>query len=187
LQNETIDENITLSEDTIVTEITTVVPVETDEEIDTPVSLSDDVIELNVGGQKMTTLRSTLTVVPNSKLARMFSKDNTEKNLSMDKQGAVFFDYNPIYFNYLLDQLRAIKRMPKKPGYQIQFQAPYISSQMNFTHMLVDLGLTRKLNNLIFQNIFTLVMLIRQWIFFKEVFNLKPVIVRLRLLKAIYL
>jgi hypothetical protein len=77
--------------------------------------------------------------------------------------------------------------MPKKPGYQIQFQAPYISSQMNFTHMLVDLGLTRKLNNLIFQNIFTLVMLIRQWIFFKEVFNLKPVIVRLRLLKAIYL
>ena len=42
--------------------------------IDTSVSLSDDVIELNVGGQKMTTLRSTLTVIPNSKLARMFSK-----------------------------------------------------------------------------------------------------------------
>lgn len=101
-------------------------------------------IELNVGGQKITTLRSTLTIVPNSKLARMFSKDNPEKNLSMDKQGAVFFDYNPIYFNYLLDQLRAIKRMPEKPGYQLQFQAPYVSSQLNFTHMLIDLGLTRK-------------------------------------------
>jgi hypothetical protein len=102
------------------------------------------VIELNVGGQKITTLRSTLTIVPNSKLARMFSKDNPEKNLPMDKQGAVFFDYNPIYFNYLLDQLRAIKRMPEKPGYQLQFQAPYVSSQLNFTHMLIDLGLTRK-------------------------------------------
>ncbi len=101
-------------------------------------------IELNVGGQKITTLRSTLTIVPNSKLARMFSKDNPEKNLSMDKQGAVFFDYNPLYFNYLLDQLRAIKRMPEKPSYQLQFQAPYVSSQLNFTHMLIDLGLTRK-------------------------------------------
>ncbi len=138
---------------------------ETDEEIDTPISLSDDVIELNVGGQRMTTLRSTLTVVPNSKLARMFSKDNREKNLPMDKQGAVFFDYNPTYFSYLLDQLRAIKHMPKKPGYRIQFQAPYISSQVNFTHMLVELGLTRKLNTLIFENIFTLVMMIKQWIF----------------------
>jgi hypothetical protein len=117
---------------------------ESDEEIDTSVSIPDDVIELNIGGQKITTLRSTLTIVPNSKLARMFSKDNTEKNLSMDKQGAVFFDYNPMYFNYLLDQLRAIKRMPKKPGYQLQFQAPYVSSQLNFTHMLIDLGLTRK-------------------------------------------
>jgi hypothetical protein len=146
LKNETVAENITINEDTTVAEITTLAPVESDEEIDTSVSVPDDVIELNIGGQKMTTLRSTLTVVPNSKLARMFSKDNSEKNLPMDKQGAVFFDYNPIYFNYLLDQLRAIKRMPKKPGYQLQFQAPYISSQVNFTHMLVDLGLTRKLN-----------------------------------------
>jgi hypothetical protein len=108
------------------------------------VSSSDDVIELNVGGQKMTTLRSTLTVVPESKLAQMFSKDYPESKLQRDKQGAVFFDYSPIYFNFLLDQLRAIKRLPQKPGYQLQFQAPYANSQMNFTHMLVDLGLTRK-------------------------------------------
>lgn len=119
-------------------------PAQSDEEIDTSISVSDDVIELNVGGQKITTLRSTLTVVPNSKLAQMFSKDQSEKNLFVDKQGAVFFDYNPAYFSYLLDQLRAIKRAPKKPSYQIQFQAPYISSQLNFTHMLADLGLTRK-------------------------------------------
>ena len=111
-------------------------------EIDTPVSLSDDVIELNIGGQKMTTLRSTLTVVPNSKLARMFSKNNNGKNLLVDKHGVVFFDYNPIHFNYLLDQLRAIKQLPRQPAHQLQFQAPYARSPLNFTHMLVELGLT---------------------------------------------
>lgn len=106
--------------------------------------MTDDVIELNVGGQKMTTLRSTLTAIPNSKLALMFSKNNTNNGLSFDKQGAVFFDYNPVYFNYLLDQLRLIKRMPKVYGYQLQFSPPYINANVNFTHMLTDLGLTRK-------------------------------------------
>jgi hypothetical protein len=161
LQNETVTESLSVMEDTTVGEIASIESAEDEEVIDAPVSTSDDVIELNIGGQKMTTLRSTLTVVPNSKLALMFSKSNKGKNLPTDKQGAVFFDYNPLYFNFLLDQLRAIKRMPKKPGYQLQFQAPYISSQMNFTHMLVDLGLTRKLNTRIYQNIFALVMIIR--------------------------
>jgi hypothetical protein len=114
-------------------------------------SLLDDVIELNVGGQKMTTLRSTLTAVPNSKLALMFSKNNTKNMLPTDKQGAVFFDYNPIYFNYLLDQLRTIKQMPKTSGYQLQLSSsPFTSTQVNFTQILVDLGLTRKLNILYF-------------------------------------
>ncbi|CAF0958632.1 unnamed protein product [Rotaria sordida] len=142
-QNELYTNIMTLIEDTTIAEQTTVASSsENNEEIDTPVQLIDDIIELNIGGQKMTTLRSTLTVVPNSKLARMFSKDNIEKNLPMDKDGAVFFDYNPIYFTYLLDQLRVIKRMPEKPRYNLEFQVPYIGSQLNFTHMLVDLGLT---------------------------------------------
>lgn len=71
----------------------------------------------------------------------MFSKNNTEANLSMDTHGAIFFDYNPVHFNYLLDQLRAIKRLPKSPDYQLRFQAPYINSPLNFTHMLIDFGL----------------------------------------------
>ena len=109
-------------------------------------SLSDDIIELNIGGQKMTTLRSTLTAVPDSKLALMFRKNNTKNMLSMDQQGSVFFDYNPIYFNYLIDQLRTIKRMPKSSGYQLQFSAPFIGTHANYTHMLSDFGLTRMLN-----------------------------------------
>jgi hypothetical protein len=69
----------------------------------------------------------------------------------MDKQGAVFFDYNPIYFNFLLDQLRTIKRMSKKSDYQLQFSPPpFINTQVNFTQMLADLGLTRKLKILYF-------------------------------------
>lgn len=137
-------EYTTLIAETTAIELTTPILEESSEEAETSISSSDDVIELNVGGQKMTTLRSTLTVVPNSKLARMFNKENPTSNLLTDKQGAVFFDYNPVYFNYLLDQLRAIKQMPKKPSHLIQFQAPYMSSQLNFTHMLADLGLTRK-------------------------------------------
>ena len=169
LQNETIVDNGTSIEETTVGEITTsMFTPGSDEESDTSLSIPDDVIELNVGGQKMTTLRSTLTVVPHSKLAKMFDKDNSEKNLPLDKQGAVFFDYNPIHFNYLLDQLRAIKRMPKTPGYQLQFQAPYVSSQLNFTHMLVDLGLTRKLNTSISKNIFIAVIIIRQSVFLRH-------------------
>ncbi len=110
-------------------------------------SVSDDIIELNIGGQKMTTLRSTLTAIPNSKLALMFSKNNTKNMLPIDKHGAVFFDYNPLYFNYLLDQLRIIKRMPKRFEYQFQFSSPpYINNQVNFTQILVDFGLTRKYN-----------------------------------------
>ena len=107
-------------------------------------AVDDDVIELNIGGQKMTTLRSTLTFLGTSKLARMFRDKESEKNLLKDRDGAIFFDYNPIHFNYLLDQLRALKRAPKKPAHQIQFQSPYISSQTNFTHMLMDFGLMRK-------------------------------------------
>ena len=94
----------------------------------------------------MTTLRSTLTAVPNSKLSLMFSKEQDKKLLPSDKQGAVFFDYNPLYFSHLLDQLRDIKRMQDKSGYQLQIAAPFTNSRVNFTHMLVDLGLTRKKN-----------------------------------------
>jgi hypothetical protein len=116
--------------------------VSTNEHEQTSTSFVDDIIELNIGGQKLTTLRSTLTVIPNSKLARMFTDPDMEMHLIKDKHGAIFFDYNPIYFNYLLDQLRTMKHLTNRPTYSWQFQAPYVNSQVNFTHMLSDLGLT---------------------------------------------
>ncbi len=106
----------------------------------------DDVIELNVSGQKISTFRSTLTAVPNSKLALMFTKDNTSIGQSEDKQGAMFFDYNPVQFNYLLDQLRMIKRSPEIPAYELDIRAPNADIRMNFSYMTSDLGLNRKSN-----------------------------------------
>ncbi|UJR15496.1 hypothetical protein I4U23_002439 [Adineta vaga] len=134
--------NIVLGEDAFTIKRAANIESKSNKQTENHGSLSDDIIELNIGGEKMTTLRSTLTAVPNSKLSSMFSKDNAKRMLPLDKQGAVFFDYNPLYFSYLLDQLRDIKRIPDLSGYHLQIPAPYMNSHVNFTHMLVDLGLT---------------------------------------------
>ncbi|CAF4091229.1 unnamed protein product [Rotaria socialis] len=104
-------------------------------------SLDDDIIELNVGGEKISTLRSTLTAVPKSKLAKMLMKNNESELHLRDKAGMIFLDYNPVQFKYLLDQLRAIKRNPEMPAYAVEFQAPNGDLKANFTAMLTDLGL----------------------------------------------
>ena len=66
----------------------------------------DDIINLNVGGKKMTTKRSTLCQVQGSLLASMFS-GRWEDSLARDEDGRIFFDFNPQYFVYILDYLRA--------------------------------------------------------------------------------
>ena len=87
----------------------------------------DDIIFLNVGGQKYTTTRSTLCQVEGSLLAAMFS-GRWESKLKRDQDGVVFFDFNPHYFGYVMDYLRA-KRiatlenpapLPKVPGDQMK-------------------------------------------------------------------
>ena len=65
----------------------------------------DDIIDLNVGGQKLSTTRSTLCLVEGSLLASMFS-GRWEDSLKRDKDGAVFFDFNPQHFALILDYLR---------------------------------------------------------------------------------
>ena len=68
----------------------------------------DDLIDLNIGGQRLTTTRSTLCQIEGSLLASMFS-GRWEDRLKRDKDGAVFFDFNPQYFILILDYLRARK------------------------------------------------------------------------------
>ncbi|CAF2048655.1 unnamed protein product [Rotaria magnacalcarata] len=108
---------------------------------DTSETSDDDVIEINVGGEIISTLRSTLTAVPKSKLAKMFMKNNETELYLRDNMGAVFFDYNPVQFNYLLDQLRTIKRNPEIPAYAVDFQAPNEDLKANFTAMIIDFQL----------------------------------------------
>ena len=66
----------------------------------------DDIIYLNVGGQKLATTRSTLCQVEGSLIASMFN-GHWDKNHKRDKDGAVFLDYNPQYFVPILNYLRA--------------------------------------------------------------------------------
>jgi hypothetical protein len=67
------------------------------------VEVSDnDIIELNIGGHKLTTKRSTLCQVEGSLLASMFS-GRWEDSLERDKDGAIFFDFNPQYFLVILE------------------------------------------------------------------------------------
>ncbi|CAB4031367.1 SH3KBP1-binding 1 [Paramuricea clavata] len=104
------------------------------------VEVSDnDIIELNVGGHKLTTKRSTLCQVEGSLLASMFS-GRWEDSLQRDKDGAIFFDFNPQYFVVILDYLRAKKiatpenpaTLPKVPEDQAK----------NFNNLLEYLGLS---------------------------------------------
>ncbi|KAG2435939.1 hypothetical protein HXX76_007134 [Chlamydomonas incerta] len=67
---------------------------------------ASDVIRLNVGGTAMATSRRTLTLLPDSLLATMFSGD-WDDHLARDPSGAVFLDYDPALFGALLNWLRA--------------------------------------------------------------------------------
>ena len=68
----------------------------------------DDIIHLNIGGQKFSTTRSTLCQVEGSLLATMFS-GRWEDNLKRDENGAIFFDFNPKHFGLIMEYLRVKK------------------------------------------------------------------------------
>ncbi|PNW71775.1 hypothetical protein CHLRE_16g679876v5 [Chlamydomonas reinhardtii] len=66
---------------------------------------ASDVIRLNVGGTALATSRRTLTLVPDSLLATMFS-GGWDDHLTRDPTGAVFLDYDPHLFAALVNWLR---------------------------------------------------------------------------------
>ena len=69
---------------------------------------NDDIIQLNVGGQKFTTTRFTLRQVNGSLLDTMFSR-NWTRGLKHDQDGAIVLDFNPEHFGWILNYLRAKK------------------------------------------------------------------------------
>ena len=99
----------------------------------------DDIVNLNVGGQKFTTTRATLCQVEGSLLATMFN-GRWEDRVKRDKDGVVFFDFNSEYFGWILDYLRAKKiSSPENPA--VLAEVP--KNQMkNFNTLLEYLGLS---------------------------------------------
>ncbi|CAB4040842.1 SH3KBP1-binding 1 [Paramuricea clavata] len=102
----------------------------------------DDIIDLNVGGQKLTTTRSTLCQVEGSLLASMFS-GRWEDGLKRDKDGAIFFDFDPQYFVIILAYLRARKiATPENP-----VPAPKVPEEQakHFNDLVQYLGLNEEI------------------------------------------
>ena len=98
-----------------------------------------DFIQLNVGGQKFTTTRSTLCQVEGSLLAAMFS-GRWEDPVERDQDGVVFLDFNPEYFGWILDYLRAKKiSSPEDPAVLAEVPKNQIK---NFNTLLEYLGLS---------------------------------------------
>ena len=91
-----------------------------------PLKTDSDVVALNVGGERIVTLRKTLTGVPGSELALLASDS---KEVKRDHFGRPFLDFNPSDFRHLLEQLRQGKTItsdglePPKNGSRSAFQA----------------------------------------------------------------
>ena len=99
----------------------------------------DDIIHLNVGGQKFSTTRATLCQVEGSLFATMFN-GRWEDSVKRDKDGVVFFDFNPEHFSWILDYLRAKKiSSPENPAVLVQVPK---NQMKNFNTLLEYLGLS---------------------------------------------
>ncbi|UJR23037.1 hypothetical protein I4U23_026063 [Adineta vaga] len=84
------------------------------------VSSASSIVNLNVGGEKISTTRHTLTQPEGSLLAAMFS-GKLDHKLTKDSTGCIFLDYDPALFKCLLNQLRTwsdpgVKRVIRPPA-----------------------------------------------------------------------
>ena len=104
------------------------------------IEVSDnDIIHLNVGGQKFSTTRATLCQIEGSLLATMFN-GRWEDRVKRDKDGVVFFDFNPEHFSWILDYLRVKKiSSPENPAVLAEVPKNQIK---NFNTLLQYLGLS---------------------------------------------
>lgn len=64
---------------------------------------SSDIIHLNVGGQRFSTSRQTLTWIPDTFFTAML---NGLISTNRDEQGSIFIDRDPKLFSIILNYLR---------------------------------------------------------------------------------
>lgn len=83
--------------------------------VPTTTDSKQDILELNVGGNRFTTSRQTLCRVPGSFLEAMFSGRH-EKPALKSQDGCYFIDRNGTHFQYILDFLRVGCVVALPPG-----------------------------------------------------------------------
>ena len=98
----------------------------------------NDIIHLNIGGEKFATERATLCQVKDSRLAKMF-RGPPNDDLKRDEDGAIFLDINPEHFRLILDYLRAKKIA--QPGKPIPLPKVAEDKLTNLNNVLQKLGL----------------------------------------------
>ena len=99
----------------------------------------DDIIEINAGGKIITTLRSTLTAVPDTMLANMFS-GRWEESMVRDNNGRIFLDEDPEFIEVIINFLRNKKREdPTKPA---RSPKVHVDKKEDFDDIVQYFGLT---------------------------------------------
>ncbi len=94
-----------------------------------------NVITFNVGGQTITTQRTTFTEVSNSTFNTIVP---LSKIINFNYQNDVFVDYNPKLFQHLINQLR------KRSFKNITYPELSLNEEKSFKKMLSDLSISRK-------------------------------------------
>eukprot|EP00803_Ostreobium_quekettii_P010289 evm.model.scf_1207.3 EVM.evm.TU.scf_1207.3 scf_1207:10551-13921(-) len=99
----------------------------------------DELVELNVQGTIMAALRGTLTQIPDSQLADMFSGD-WEDSMKRDSQGRYFLNYTPSCFRKILDYLTTRELTDADNG---PLPAPHVDADIatSFSVLVHQLGL----------------------------------------------
>jgi hypothetical protein len=104
----------------------------------------NDVLDLNVGGQKLSVLRQTLTCVPGSMLESLFSGRWDAARLAMDKDGNFFIDQPFELFEAMINFLR-VKSL-ERPGSNAilspDFKDHPPAKQQHFRKMVEYYGMT---------------------------------------------
>lgn len=114
---------------------------EDDKEITTPIHPTD-LIELNVGGEMIATTRQTMTKIHQSILFNLFN-GRWEHRLSIDYERNIRFDFDPMLFRHLLDQLQTFDTNNSQ-----EFRSPSQPTLVKpFKKMLRKLGLDQLLSS----------------------------------------
>jgi hypothetical protein len=100
------------------------------------------VLQLNVGGDLMYATRETLTYIPNTILAAIFTNDNTNQSnlIGRDNNGRIFLDFPPTLFKHAVEQIRRWKNRANRSA-DHEIKPPSWNVKKEFDEMLLALGL----------------------------------------------